>query len=211
MTEEEIQALQDAKQEAEQRALEAEDKARQATADAQKAKNDLDGVVNELTEERRKKQEALDKANINKDEPKDVNSLIQAELERRENERRKAELEATINEFKNSKTEFTSDTSGLVFEKFRSELSRFNFSGVSSKEEAKKRLEEAYRFLNYKSNDDATEEYPGTPRSPSSIPDAQERTPQDVQNAIDMAGVPKEKYTELKSKYPEAFSGLGIE
>ena len=78
MTEEEIKALQDAKEEAERRASEALAAAEAAKAEADKAKQDVTKVVDELKEERRKKNEALG-GKINNDTP-DVNTLIEQAL-----------------------------------------------------------------------------------------------------------------------------------
>lgn len=209
MTEEEIKALQDAKEAAERRVAEVEAAAQLARQEAEKAKEDVSKVVNELTEERRKKNEALSKLNINNGEP-DVNTLIEQALQTKEQERRKQELEAAIAEFKSSKSEFQSDSAGLVFGKFQEELKKFNLSDVTNKEQAKKRLEEVYRFINYKSTNPETPIYDGTPTDINNPPVKDARLSQIDEAALKTAGITPEKFTQLKSKYPDALNGLGI-
>lgn len=210
MTEEEIKALQEAKEEAERRASEALQAAEAAKAEADKAKGDVSKVVEELKELRQKKGLESDNANINKQEP-DINALLEQKLAEKEQERRKAEFEEAISEFKNSKTEFQSDTAGIVFGKFQQELRKFNFSDVTSKAQAKQRLEEVYKFVNQNGNEPGGDGYDGSPRI-SGQPPVKEDTPsRDVEAAMQMAKIDKEKFGNLKNKYGEALAGLGIE
>lgn len=209
MTEEEIQALKVAKEQAEAARVAAEAAAAAAKAEAEKAKGALDGVVNELTEERRKKNEALSKLNINNNEPQDVNSLIEEALQKKEAEKRRQELEEAITEFKNSKSEFQNDAAGLVFDKFKNSLARFNLSDVTTKAEAKARLEEVYKFVNFKETASAPE-YEGTPSGGYNIPVAGERVSKETESAVRMANMSEEKFKTLQSKYPDALGGLGI-
>lgn len=209
MTEEEIKALQDAKEAAEQKAAEATAAAEAARAEAEKAKTDVTKIVDELKEERRKKQEALDNANINNETP-DVNSLVEQALQKKERERVERELDEAIAEFKNSKSEFQSDTAGVVFDKFKQGLNRFNFSDVTNKAQAKQRLEEAYRFLNATSANQEGSNYEGTPASGYNVPDRDKEIPRENKTAMEMARIDEEKFSKLKGKYSEAFEGLGI-
>lgn len=218
MTEEEIQALQAAKDEAE-RNLQA------AKAEAEKAKADLGGVVNELIGERQKKQKALDDAmaaagkgtpeggDINKQpnaDPGDVEKIVQAELERRDAERRKEDFQSAFDEFTKSKTEFSGDSSGLVLEKFKNGMNRFNFSDLKTKEEVKQRLEEVYRFMNQKPSEEGGTDYEGTPRVPGAPSAGDTRLPSDVESTLKSTGLSEENYKNLSSKYPDALAGLGI-
>lgn len=209
MTEEEIQALQAAKTAAEQKAADAEALALAAKAEAEKAKEDVTKVVSELTEERRKKNEALAKAGITNEQP-DVNTLIEQALAAKEQERRRTDLEEAIAEFKSGKTEFQSDAAGLVFEKFKNELKKFNFSDVSNKSQAKARLEEVYRFVNGSKSSQEEDNYNGTTRSDASIPNKDGQLPREMESVLEAAKIDKDKYTKLKTKYGDAFSGLGI-
>lgn len=209
MTEEEIKALQDAKDAAERRVAEVEAAALLARQEADKAKQDVSKIVDELTEERRKKNEALSKLNINNGEP-DVNTLIEQALQSKEMERRKQELETAIAEFKSSKSEFQSDAAGLVFGKFQEELKKFNLSDVTTKEQAKKRLEEVYRFINYKSTTNDTPTYDGTPTDVNTPPVKDGKLSPMDDATLKIAGLTPEKFTEFKSKYADALNGLGI-
>lgn len=208
MTEEEIKAILAAKEEAEKRVSEAETAASAARAEADKFRGDLEGVVNELKEERQKKNEALSKLNINGNPP-DVTTLVESVLQEKESARRKAELEQAINEFKNSKPEFAKDPSGLLFDKFKQSLSRFNFSDISSREEAKKMLDKVYAFENFKgSSDDPAHD--GTPSGVESVPGDSNPIPRGLDGVIETARIDKEKFVKLQSKYPDALNGLGI-
>lgn len=209
MTEQEIQALQEAKDTAERRAAEAEAAVQTALAEANKAKEDITKIVDELKEERQKKNEALSKANINSGTP-DVNALIEQALAAKDGERRKAELEEAIAEFKSSKTEFQADAAGLVFDKFKTELKKFNFSDVTNKAQAKARLEEAYRFVNGNSTPSNGTDYEGTTRSSGIPADRDGQLSKETDSALELARMNKETFTALKTKYGEAMTGLGI-
>lgn len=210
MTEEELKALQDAKAEAERRASEALAAAEAARQEAEKAKADVAKVVEELTAERKKKQEALEKANITNETP-DVNSLVEQALAKKAEEQRKRELEDAIAEFRSSKPEFQADTTGVVFEKFKDGLKRFNFSDVDSKEKAKQRLDEAYRFLNATTHTEDNTNYDGSPRSGHNAPDKSGDMNPSVKSVLETARISEEKFTKLKGKYSEALEGLGIQ
>lgn len=210
MTDEEIKALKDAKEAADLRAAEAEALATAAKAEADKARQDLTGVVDELKIERQKKNEALTKAPITNDDKTDVSSLVEQALQKKEIERRQAEAEAAIAEFKSSKTEFQTDTAGLVFSKFQKELSKFNLNDLTSKEQVKSRLEEIYRFVNFKTDSSNDNTHDGTPQSGNAIKDTNEQLSQQTEAMLQSARMTKEKFTALKNKHPEAFSGLGM-
>jgi len=210
MTEEEIKALQEKSDAAEQRAADAEAAAIAAKAEADKAKGDITNIVEELKQERLKKAEALAKANINNDGT-DVNSLIEQALQKKEMERRKAEAESAIAEFKSSKTEFQSDAAGLVFGKFQAELNKFNLNDLSSKEQVKNRLEEIYRFVNFKSGTSAELDYEGTPQSLNTIADNSGKLSVATESTLQAAKMNKEQFAKLKGKYGDALNSLGIE
>lgn len=210
MTEEEIKALQVAKEDAERRASEALAAVQAAKAEADKAKQDITKVVDELKEERQKKNEALAKQGINSETP-NVSELIEQALAAKDMERRKAEFEEAVAEFKSSKPEFQNDTAGLVFDKFKSELNRFNFSDVSNKAQAKQRLEEAYRFIKGSSNETSGFEYDGTKRDGQTITEKQEGLTQEMNSTLTSARMDRDKFTKLKSKYGDAMAGLGIQ
>jgi hypothetical protein len=213
MTPEEIKALQDEKAEAERIAEEAKKAAEQAKLEAEKARTDLTGVVDELKEERQKKAEALAKANINKqDEPEDISTAIERALKEKEDARRKAELEQAINEFRSSKTEFSSDETGLVFEKFKQGLKSFNLEGISSKEEAKDILEKAYKFnkLSEESVLEGGGDYAGTPAGAPAAPALDNKNEERNEKLSEATKIPVDKLKQLQDKFPDAFEGLGV-
>lgn len=210
MTDEEIQGLKDATLAAETRAADAETAATLAREEAEKSKAALLNNVEELKAERLKKQEALGKLNINNSDPVDVETLVEAALRKREEDKQKTELELAIAEFKASKPEFQSDSAGIVFDKFKQDLSRFNLSGVTTKAEAKARLEEVYRFVNFKQGTEDNQPYNGSTRGTPNIADNSGDIRRDVTELIDSVKMEKDDYVKLKTKYPEAFESLGL-
>lgn len=217
MTEDEIQALKTAKEEAEKRASEAEIAAQAARDEVEKARGDLNNVVEEIKDLRAKKAEAEEKAKISNPEPgaqnqsPDVSELVRQELSKAEQERAKREIQQAVEEFKNSKTEFQADSTGLVFDKFQKELSKFNFSDITNKEQAKARLEEAYRFVKQTNPETlGGPEHEGTPRSATSPKGEDGRLPQDVERTVENAGMNPEKYRKLLEKYGDALNSLGF-
>lgn len=209
MTEEEIQALQDAKLEAERKATEAETLAMSLKAEVEKAKGDISKVVEELTEERRKKQDALDKAKLSNGEI-DVNDIIEQAFKSREEQTRKASFEEALNEFKASKQEFQADAAGLVFSKFEEGLKRFNFSDIANKDQMKARLEDVYKFMNFRPNDEGGSEYEGNSANPAPVNTVSAEPSGDVKKVLDATGVDVGKYKTLREKYPDAFNSLGL-
>ncbi len=210
MTEEEIKALQDAKVEAERRASESEARVNTLQAELDTTKAGLNNIVEELKTERQKKNEALAKLNINTGEP-DVTQLIEQALQTKDMERRKTELEQAIAEFKSSKPEFQSDAAGLVFGKFQEKLKMFNLTDLSTKDQVKNRLEEIYRFANFKTDEGGSSDYEGTPSGTPGVPDRSGELGRDTQSAIATAGIDQDRFKTLKDKYPEALTGLGIQ
>jgi DNA repair exonuclease SbcCD ATPase subunit len=211
MTEEEIKALQEKNSEYEKKVSDLMASVESIRNESLKAKEDLNKVVEELKEERRKKNEALEKQKNINENPADVESLVSAALSKKEEERRKAELDQAIEEFKASKTEFQADPSGLVYAKFQKVLSQFNFSDVESKEQAKKRLEDVYKFSKFKGEADPAPAYEGTPASGGAAPaPASGDTDKELEKVFESTKITKEKFSELKTKYGEALEGLGI-
>jgi hypothetical protein len=213
MTEEEIRVLKEAKEAAERRAAEAEAEAGIAKAEADKERIAKETVVSELQDVRAKKAEAETKLkSITNTTPEttDVNVLIEQALARKEAEKQQAELTQAVEEFKVSKPEFQADSAGLVFGKFQETLKRFNLSDVRNKAEAKARLEDVYKFMNLGSQSSELQNYSGaeriTPAAPLS-PDAIQRSSEELAK---VSGMDTEKVKSLRSKYPDAFDGLGI-
>lgn len=206
MTEEEIKALVEAKEAAEKEAADAK---LAATAAEEKARLDAQKFVNEITDLRKKKQEAEAKASLSNGEL-DVSALIEQALESKEQQSRKASFEEALAEFKAAKPEFQADAAGLVFARFESGLSRFNFSDIGTKEQMKARLEEVYRFQNFKPSQDESLDYEGSPSNAMPVGQVTDGPSKDTKSALEFAGIDEGRYKELKSKYPDALNSLGI-
>lgn len=209
MTEEEIKALQDAKEAAERREQEALAIATRAAEERDKAKGDLANTVEELKALRLKRIENPDKPNLSNTEP-DVNELIEQALQRREEDSKKTDFERALTEFKTSKPEFANDAAGIVYMKFEEGLKRFNFSDIKDKDQMKSRLEEVYQFLNFKPINAQGEEYEGTPSGSNPVPISPDRVPASLKSAIESAGMDPARAKQLQEKYPEAFESLGL-
>lgn len=209
MTEEEIKALQDAKEAAEKRAAEWEAAAISAATERDKAKADIVGVVEEVKTLRQKNAEVIAKVDLSKGDV-DVNALIEQALQSREQQSREASYKEALAEFKAAKPEFQADAAGLVYAKFESGLSRFNFSDIQNKEQMKTRLEEVYRFQNQQASTQEGLGYEGAPAHSMPVNQAPTNASGDVKKVLESTGVDEARFNELKSKYPDALSSLGL-
>lgn len=209
MTEEEIKALQEAKEAAERREQEALALATRAAEERDKAKIDLTNTVEELKALRLKRIENPDKLNLSNTEP-DVKELIEQALQEREENSKKSEFDRALADFKSSKPEFQNDAAGIVYMKFEDGLKRFNFTDVANKDQMKSRLEEVYQFLNFKPMNAQGEEYEGTPSGSNPVPLSPDQVPASFKAAVETAGMDPVRAKTLREKYPEAFDSLGL-
>lgn len=209
MTEEEIKSLQDAKEAAENKAAEWESAALTIAGERDKAKTDLSTVVEELKLVRVKKAEAEAKVNLS-GEGLDVNALIDQALQTREQQTRDNAFKEALAEFKATKPEFQADTVGLVYAKFETGLSRFNFTDIQNKEQMKARLEEVYRFQNQQAPAVEHQDYNGTPSNPMPVGTPQTGPTKDIKTILEQSGMDEIKYNTLKTKYPDALESLGL-
>lgn len=191
MTDEEIKALLEAKESAEKA--------------AQEAKASLEGVVNELKELRKKRDQ---EPTIN-NQP-DVNQVVENALKAREEAERQASFERALAEFKTSKSEFATDTTGLVFSRFQETLKKFNLSDLRNKEDAKQRLEEVYRFANFQGTTSSPADYEGTPQTGTAVPSGETKLKKELQTVLETTGLNEEKFKNLQKKFPDALSSLGL-
>ena len=209
MTDDEIKALVEAKEAAEKTANEAIVAAASARAEAEKERAEKFNVVEELKNARLKTTSPDTNQNLTKQDT-DINRMIEEALQRKEAESKKTQLEQAISEFKDSKPEFKADAAGLVFSKFEDGLKRFNFSDIASKEQMKTRLEEVYRFVNSTSSQDGGSDYEGSPSNPSPVNSLVNGTDNQTKEVLRVTGIEETKFKELKNKYPDAFSSLGL-
>ena len=209
MTEEDIKTLQDAKTASDAKLVEQIEATRLAQEEATKHKTSLDNNVEELIEERKKKQEALDKVKLSNGET-DINEVIEQAFKARKEESRTADFKSALDEFKASKPEFQSDAAGLVFGKFETGLTRFNFSDVETKEQMKTRLEEAYRFLSPKGDEQEEQSYSGGSSEATPVPQYNAEPTLAEKKVLENTGMDEAKYKALRGKYGDAFVGLGL-
>jgi len=209
MTDEQIKTLQEAVANSEAKLLEQTEATRVALEESLKHKTSLDRNVEELIEERKKKQEAIEKLKLSNGET-DINDVIEQAFKTRKEETRTADFKSALDEFKVSKPEFQSDAAGLVFGRFETGLKRFNFSDVETKEQMKTRLEEAYRFLSPKGDDKEEDSYTGSPSGGNPVPQYNAQQTLDEKTVLENTGMDAERYKALRGKYGDAFSGLGL-
>lgn len=209
MTEEEINQLKEANEAAAQRVQELERKVSESEATVQ-------NVVEELKQERIKKREAMDAQNAEHKTDKDegVQDTIEQAVERvltlRHAERRKEDYEKAMEEFKQSKTEFQNDPSGLVFEKFKENIKMFNFTDLQSKEQIHNRLEGAYNFVNRGDSKESKSAYEGTPNTGTDPKAGMSNLTHDQHKVLGNIGMSEKRFNELKNKYPDSFNELGV-
>lgn len=179
---------------------------------------DKANVVEELKEKReaaRLAKEELEKVkgatkpDLNTTDPEEIVVRV---LQKKEEEASRTALEDAKAELKRTYNEFSpeTDTAGLVFNKFEKELSKFNLSGLRTKEEYMGRLKEVYDFMNRtKSTTEKTNFYSGTRQSGS---DAQVRDDASLSDSeaklIRDMGWDKERFLKTKEKRPAYVASL---
>jgi hypothetical protein len=96
----------------------------------------------------------------------DPEALVERVLSKRAQESADSNFEKAKLAFKEQVKEFSKDVdqAGILFSKFEKEMSKFNFSGLSTHEDFLGRLKEVYEFTNRgKTQDNKLEYYKGSP------------------------------------------------
>ena len=104
----------------------------------------------------------------------------------------------------------TTDAAGIVFRKFEEEMSKFNFSGLKTKEEIKARMEEVYEFQNRsKRTEQKPNFYNGTRQISTEVQVTDENSLTNGEKKLmeDM-GMDKERFLKIKEKRPSYVKGL---
>lgn len=182
-------------------------------------------LVSEIQAERAKKQAAEEAKRLAEEELKkkevpaptvddsDPEKIVVRVLEKKEQEAAKTALEEAKADLKRMYNEFSQDTDagGILFSKFENELSKFNLSGLRTKEQFLNRFKEVYEFMNRtkKSVDTKPNFHPGTPQFGSDAPAIDGATLSDAEmKVIQEQGITKERYLKIKEKHPNFVQSL---
>jgi hypothetical protein len=179
-------------------------------AEGEQAKANLVEELKAKREEARLAKEELEKAKADKGtsdfNTTDPTKIVEEVLRKKDDEASKGALETAKAEMKRLYNEFSEDTdsAGLVFGKFEKELSKFNLSGLRTKEEYLERLNEVYEFMNRsKSKETQTQFYSGTrqPGSEHKTTDGANITDAEAKLMKEL-GMDKERFLKIKEKRP---------
>lgn len=185
---------------------------------------DKANLVEEIKGERTKKQETADRLVAVEEELKkakgeanptgepDPEAVVNRVLAQKEQESAKAALEQATEDFKRAHNEFASesDPAGIVFSKFKKELSKYNLNGLKTKEEITERLKEVYSNMNRTEPEEPKPEfYQGTKPSGSDAPINDNATLSDGEvRLLKDFNLSKEQYLKIKEKRPAYVSSL---
>lgn len=175
---------------------------------------DKTNLVGELTELRKKKEPITEPKEtptpVVAPDPKEVVLSVLAE---KEQEQVKANFELAKEELKRTVKELSPDVDagGILFSKFERELSKFNMSGLKSKEDFLARFGEAFRLMTQTSSQPTKVNfYNGATQNNGTEVKADDGASLDVseQKLIEQVGWTKEKYLATKAKKPAYVSSL---
>lgn len=167
----------------------------------------------EMKELRKRAQEAEEKAAKDKEGEDNLNggndpeSIIRKILSERDSETIKAERTRAEQEFKREHSEFSesNDPGGLKYEEFKRTLSKFNLSGLSTREDIKARMSDAYRLMiPPKKEETGGTFYSGSPSNPGGDIDTdKEQKLEPREDALRKElGWDKDKFLAQKAKRP---------
>jgi len=182
-------------------------------------KEALNNVVEELKDLRKSNStkneeiEALKKKVETGGGSDDESAKLEKLLEDRDKKERTKNFDQAIEEFKNANSVFnpSNDTGGLKFKAFEKELSKFNLSNLSSKEEFSSRLKEVHSFMNrgVKKEDDTVTVYAETRKSPSNAAALDETSLTDKERKlIRTNNLDLQSYLKMKEKRPAYVNAL---
>ena len=186
---------------------------------AAKAEADKQAAVSELIEKR--ESERLAKEELAREKDKQTNPnldntdptrIVEQVLEKRKQEDSKKAFEDALQEMKKTYNEFApeTDAAGLVFKKFETEMSKFNFSGLTTKDEYKTRLKEVYEHMNRATrNQESNSFHSGTPQfgSEHRTMDSAGLSEKEQRLMRDM-GWDKDRFLKAKAKRPAYVASL---
>lgn len=181
----------------------------------------LNGVVEELKNERKTKQQiaderdaALKAGNGNQQGAPDVQAQIDEAFAKREQERISVLREETIKKFKETHKEFhpDNDPGGIKYAAFEQKLSRINTNGLTSSDEFLGAFDDALALLNrgggashqpYNNPNASSSQYTPSPKSA----DANGLSSKE-QELIKSKGWTEERYLKLKKSQPQFVESL---
>lgn len=179
---------------------------------------DKANVVSELVAKRESERLAKEELErVKKEKGSDFNNtdpteIVEKVLQKKEQEASQNAFELAKTELKRKYNEFSpeTDSAGIVFKKFESEMSKFNFSGLRTKEEYANRLDEVYEHMNRtKHGDEKAQFYSGQRQSGSDTKTTDGSNLSDAESRlIRELGWDKERYLKQKEKRPAYIASL---
>jgi hypothetical protein len=173
---------------------------------------DVANVTAELIELRKKREPQEVKETPVAPVVADPRETVLSVLAEKEQEQVKANLEAAKLEFKRTVRELSPDVDqgGLLSNKFEAELSKFNLSGLKTKEEFMARMGEAYRLMSIpKPAESKVNLYNGVTAPGADVPLANDGSLGALEmKIIQEIGWTKEKYLAEKAKRPHYVASL---
>lgn len=187
---------------------------------------DKANLVNEIKDERTKKQEReaaleaakseLEKVKSAQTKPEDSvdpEVLVEKVLRRKEEESSKNAMYEAKMAMKTLYNEFSdaSDAGGILFNKFETELAKFNLSGLKTKEDYLNRFKEVYEFMGRKSKPagESSSFYNGQRQDGSTPPKVEDVNLSGSEvKLMQELGWDKDRYLKAKAKRPQYIATL---
>lgn len=189
----------------------------QAYLDKLKAAEDAQNkILEELKEERKKKQEAEAKLTLKGEDgnPQDVSQTVEDILNKKDKEKLKQTQEDTIKKFKESNPEFhpDNDPGGIKYAAFQKKLARIDTTSLTSQEDLVEVLDDVMFSLKRNSSTDT-----GTDANPYASTNQQFSSPRSItssglnsteQKLIKSLGWTEERYLKIKKARPTYVANL---
>lgn len=182
--------------------------------DYAQTKEALANLTEEIKDLRAKKNLEIEELKKGNGTTTDVESEVDKVLKKKELELVEKAKEEAILEFRESHPEFSSDNdpANLKFKAFEKELRKFNLTDLSTKEDVKRRIKEAYDFANRsskKDDDNQTSPYAFSSKSGGSAGESPNvHISEKERKLIKMQNITEEAYFKMKEKRPHFINNL---
>ena len=182
-----------------------------------KTRQEARDEVENLTKENKKLKEtpAPDTDNQNTDVKEAAKQVVEAILSEREEGEVKKNMAFALDDFKDNMTEFHSDNDegGLKFEAFKKSLSKFNFEGLSTKDDFKSVFGDAYKLLVKEDkkdeiNNNAFSSSPSDESNQPKVMSVDNLSTRELKFIERSYNGDKEKYLKVKAKRPDYINSL---
>lgn len=146
------------------------------------------------------------------DQDSDPEQVVNRVLEKKEEAKAKENFDAAKEDFRKSVQEFANDEAGLLYKQFEKDMKKFNFSGLTSKEDFNNRLKEVYEFhtRNRQTQEPSKTPYEGTPSQSGTDPKVTDDAALSAaeNKLLRELGWDKDKFLAVKTKRPQYVASL---